>query len=73
MSAEQKKSRYIAERRQVNGLHDALESQSAVLSIASSAAGTKRTRSSSPTVLPSPRQARKFLFAASKFFWIPPV
>jgi hypothetical protein len=30
---------------------------SAVLSIASSAAGTKRTRSCSPTALPSPRQA----------------
>ena len=35
---------------------------SAVLSIASSAAGTKRTRSCSPTALPSPRQADNFFF-----------
>jgi hypothetical protein len=35
---------------------------SAVLSIASSTAGTKRTRSCSPTALPSPRQADNFLF-----------
>jgi hypothetical protein len=34
----------------------------AVLSIASSAAGTKRTRSCSPTALPSPRQADNFPF-----------
>ena len=41
---------------------------SAVLSIASSAAGTKRTRSCSPTALPSPRQADNFFF----FFFPPP-
>jgi hypothetical protein len=35
---------------------------SAVLSIARSAAGTKRTRSCSPTALPSPRQADNFFF-----------
>jgi hypothetical protein len=35
---------------------------SAVLSIASSAAGTKRTRSCSPAALPSPRQADNFFF-----------
>jgi hypothetical protein len=34
----------------------------AVLSIASSAAGTRRTRSCSPTALPSPRQADNFFF-----------
>jgi hypothetical protein len=45
---------------------------SAVLSIASSAAGTKRTRSCSPTALPSPRQADNSFsfFALLQKYWI---
>jgi hypothetical protein len=37
-------------------------STSTLLLIASSAEGTKRTRSCSPTALPSPRQAGNFFF-----------